>query len=227
MRGTALDIEIKMRQEVNLRQDHCARGGKRVRIFERLVVAFGHREDRDLLRLAEIEPRRADKIADILNEEDRVWLGRQIVERVPYHMSVEMAAAAGVDLNRGDAGRADALSVERGFLVALDHRDRHCCLQQLDGLDQQRGLPRARARDEIDSEYPRRVQALAILAGVGIVPSQNVLLDEHEIGRWSRCHAIVSLMVMVVLMMIVIVVIVMMFALITATAYAAHDRSSG
>src|SRR6476620_8111041 len=142
-------------------------------------------------------------------------------------MGIEMAAAAGIDLNRGDAGRTDALSVERGFLVALDYRDRHCCLQQLDGLDQERGLSRARARDEIDSEYPRRIQALAILAGVGIVPSQNVLLNEHEVGRRPRCHIIVSVMVVMVLMMIVIVVIVMMFALMAATAYAAHDHSSG
>src|SRR6476620_12634678 len=140
-------------------------------------------------------------------------------------MGIEMAAAAGIDLNRGDAGRTDALSVERGFLVALDYRDRHCCLQQLDGLDQERGLSRARARDEIDSEYPRRVQALAILAGVGIVPSQNILLNEHEVGRRPRCCRII-VSVMVVTLMMVIVVIVMMLALMTATAYAAHDRSS-
>ena len=70
-------------------------------------------------------------------------------------------------------------------------------------------------------------QAIAILAGVGVVPGENVLLDEHEVGRRPRCRIIVSVMVVMVLMMIVIVVILMLFALMTATAYAAHDRSSG
>ncbi len=60
-------------------------------------------------------------------------------------MRVEMAALAGVDLDRGRAGRADALGVHRGLLIAFDDGDRQLALQALDGFDEQRGLARAGA----------------------------------------------------------------------------------
>ena len=41
-----------------------------------------------------------------------------------HHSRVEVAALAGVDLDRGRAGGADAVGVVRGLLVALDDRDR-------------------------------------------------------------------------------------------------------
>ena len=77
MLDAAADIEVEMRQEIDLGQDHHARGGKGVRIFQRLVVSLGHREDRDFVRLAEIEAGRANQVADILDEQDRIALERQ------------------------------------------------------------------------------------------------------------------------------------------------------
>jgi hypothetical protein len=51
-----------------------ARGGEHVRVLERLVLAFGHRQDRDLRVLAEIPQRRAHQIADVLDEQHAVGL---------------------------------------------------------------------------------------------------------------------------------------------------------
>ena len=72
MLNAVAHIEVDMRQKVNLGQNHRAGGSKGVRIFERLVVALRHREDRHLLSLAEIEARGTNEIADILDEQDRV-----------------------------------------------------------------------------------------------------------------------------------------------------------
>jgi hypothetical protein len=44
-----------------------------------------------------------------------------MIERMAHHMPIQMAALAGVDLDRGGAGGADAVGVGAGLLVALDH----------------------------------------------------------------------------------------------------------
>ena len=216
------DVEVEMRQQVDLGQDHHARGGKSVRIFQRLVVSLGHREDRHFQRLAEIEAGRTNEVADILDEQDRVALERQALERVPDHMRVEVTAAAGIDLKRGHARGADTRGIERGLLVALDHGHGHRGFQHLDGLDQERGLARARARYEVDGENAGLAQALPVLACIGVVPGEDVLLDAHEVMRMSRRSFVVMMIVVVV------IVVVVMLALMAATAYAAHwSFSSG
>jgi hypothetical protein len=68
------------------------------------------------------------------------------------HLGVEVAALAGVDLQRRRAGGADAVGVDAGLLVAFDHRHRQPAGEQLDGAHQQRGLARAGAGDEVQRE---------------------------------------------------------------------------
>ena len=62
--------EIKIRQQVDLAEDHNAGGTKNMRIFERFVFTVGDREHHDLGAFAEVEQRRADQIADILDENE-------------------------------------------------------------------------------------------------------------------------------------------------------------
>ena len=66
---------------------------------------------------------------------------RKLVERVRDHVRVEMASLAGVDLHGAHTGRADALGVARGLLVALDHGDREPALEVVDRAHQERGFP--------------------------------------------------------------------------------------
>ena len=67
-----------------------------------------------LALLAEVEQRRADQVADVLDEEPAIPAsGRSACERPLQHGGVEMAAGAGVDLDRTGAGAADPLGVER------------------------------------------------------------------------------------------------------------------
>ena len=75
------------------------------------------------MRLAEIEGGGADEIADILDEHQGIVRQAEGLQRMADHMGVEMAALSGIDLDRLDAGGADALGVVRGLLVAFDHRN--------------------------------------------------------------------------------------------------------
>ena len=75
--------------------------------------------------LADVEERRADQVADVLDEQQRARrAGRASRSARLHHRGVEVAAGAGVDLDGAGAGARDPVGVERGLLVALDHADR-------------------------------------------------------------------------------------------------------
>ena len=95
------DVELEMRQQVALVQQHEVGGGEHVGILQRLVLAFGDRQHHHLVRLAEVEGGRADQVADILDEQQAARRGGELVERMADHVGVEMAALAGVDLHGG------------------------------------------------------------------------------------------------------------------------------
>ena len=96
---------------------------KHVRILERLVVAFCHGQDHDLVRLAQIERRRAHEVAHVLDQQQAVVAGHELRKRVRDHLRVQMTALAGVDLHCSRAGLAHAIGVARRLLVALDDGD--------------------------------------------------------------------------------------------------------
>ncbi|SBP87012.1 hypothetical protein THIARS_50260 [Thiomonas delicata] len=96
------------------------------------------------------------------------------------HMRIQVAALAGIDLHAGHTGRTDALSVERGFLVTLDHRETELAAQVGEGAGEQRGLSGPRAGDEIQSEDAALLEQPSVVAGVAVVLAQNVLLDLHH-----------------------------------------------
>ena len=56
--------------EIHLGQQHKIGGPEHHRIFGRLVVAFGRRQKNDVAMLPEIERRRADEVANVLDEND-------------------------------------------------------------------------------------------------------------------------------------------------------------
>jgi hypothetical protein len=119
------------------------------------------------------------------------------LEGVADHVRVEVAALAGVHLDGLRAGGADALGVVAGLLVALDHRQRMAAGELADGLDQQRGLARAGAGDEVDGEQAARLPFLAVGAGVAVVLGEDVLLDLHHAARREARRVGVFMSVMV------------------------------
>ena len=96
------------------------------------------------------------------------------------HGGVEVAALAGVDLQRRRAGGADALGIDAGLLVAFDHRHRQPAAQQLDGAHQQRGLARAGAGHQIEREDAALRQRAAVALRDAVVLGQDVALDLHQ-----------------------------------------------
>ena len=102
-----------------------------------------------------------------------------------------MTALAGVDLDGRRAGRADALGVIGGLLVALDHRQRQTSMQALDGVHQQRGLAGAGTGHQVQREDAVLLEVRAVLRGIIVVLCQDVALDLHHarLGHARRMAA--------------------------------------
>ena len=69
------------------------------------------------------------------------------------------------------------------------------------------------------AKTPAALQALTVLARIGVVLGEDVLLNAYEVMRRMTRGPLVVMMVMVVMIVVVVVV---MLALMAATAYAAH-----
>jgi hypothetical protein len=106
----------------------------------------------------------------------------QALEGGGHHGRVQVAALAGVDLDGGGSGGADAVGVEAGLLVAFDHRGGQLWVagaQRLDGGAQQRGLARAGAADQVERGHAVGGKVLAVAGGHAVVGAEDVGLDLH------------------------------------------------
>ncbi len=96
----------------------------------------------------------------------RVAVAVQACKRLGHHGRVEVATLAGVDLDGGRTGGADAVGIETGLLVAFDHghvQDGLSGFERLDGGAQQRGLAGARAGDDIERGHAMRREVRPVL----------------------------------------------------------------
>ena len=185
-----LDVEVHVRQQVDLVQDEEVRRVKHVRILERLVVAFRHRQNHDLVRLAQIERRRAHEVAHVLDQQQAVVGELELRKRVRDHLRVQVAPLSGVDLHCSRARLAHAIGVARCLLVALDDGDGRSSLPRADGLYQQRRLPRSGARHQVQRKHAAIVEDVSVRCRDRIVLCKQVTLDlEHARGRRRNASA--------------------------------------
>ena len=125
--------------------------------------------------LTEVEAGRADQVANVFDKQD-VDVGQvQSMQRVVHHVRVQVAGAAGRDLDRRDALGADALGIILGLQVALDHGDAQFSLERLDRCLQQAGLAGARRRHQVDGEHAVAVEMFAVVQRLMIVLAEQVL----------------------------------------------------
>ncbi len=179
LRG-ALEVEVHVRQQVDLVQQHQIGGTEHVRILERLVLALGGREHHHAAPLPQVEQRRAHEVAHVLDHHHRPGGGRQLGEAARHHLGVEVAAGARVDLHRRRPGGADALAVVRGRLVAFEDAKRLASAQLANGALEQRGLSRPGGAHQIERENRALGEPRAVAPCKRIVLSDDALLERHH-----------------------------------------------
>jgi hypothetical protein len=115
------DIEIDMRQQIDLVEEHQIGMVKHGRVFQRFVLSLGHTQHHHFVMLAEIEGRGADQVTDVLDKQD-IQTGKiEVFHGMGDHMGVEMAARSGIDLFDRHPGSGDARRIVIGLLIPLDH----------------------------------------------------------------------------------------------------------
>src|SRR6266496_1694564 len=75
---------------------------------------------------------------------------------------------------------ADAIGIERGLLVAFDHRDRNAASKRLDRAHEERRLARAGARHQIQCKDALIAKYPPVERRERIVLREDVLLDLHD-----------------------------------------------
>src|ERR1035437_5917750 len=90
-------------------------------VLQRLVLALGHAEQGHAYLLAQVVARRADEIADILDEQviqPAQGYALPAVQVLADHLCVEVTDAVGINLADGSAAGGEAAGVVVGFQVA-------------------------------------------------------------------------------------------------------------
>ena len=177
-----VEVAVDVRQQVGLVHHHQVGGREHLRVLQRLVVALGHGDHDHAAVLAHVEQRRADQVADVLDEQQRPLARVQRAERPLDHRGVEVAAGTGVDLDGVGAGAGDALGIGRGLLVALDHADLAAARGLGDGALQQRGLARSRRAHQVDCPDPAPLQPGPVVRREVVVVREHALLDREQVG---------------------------------------------
>ena len=93
-----INLERNIRQEVAFADHHQLTCAKHFRILARLVVAFRCAENHNSQMLPQIMGRRANKVADVLDEQEFVRLLRKSTEPLLHKRKLQMARPPGRQL---------------------------------------------------------------------------------------------------------------------------------
>ncbi len=114
-----VEVEVEVRQQVDLVDEHELAGAEHQRVLERLVLALGHRAHHHARVLADPELGRADEVADVLDDQQIDLVERQRRDRRADHVGVEVTlaaeAGAGVELGHRHVQAGQAVGVHRAL----------------------------------------------------------------------------------------------------------------
>ena len=156
---------------------------------------------------AEIEGGRADQVADVLDEQEvdivAAHLFLKLVKTAMDHGSVEMAGAAGGQLDGRYAFCADSVGVPFGFDIPLDDTDPDFSLQGLDGMFEEGGLSGAGAADQVEGNSPDFLEVVAIDLRQCIVGGEKTGMDVDRTGAGCGVVVVTVAVTMAVAVMVV------------------------
>ena len=172
-----LQVEVEIGQHVDLVDEQHVADGEHQRVLEGLVVALGDGEDHGVFDRAGIELRGADEVADVFEDRKVDVLRAETDEALLRHARIEVAHAAGVQLDDLDSGLLDRGGIHVGVDVGLHDADAEFVLQRGDRRLQGGGFAGAGGAHQIQEEGLLPLELLAQLVGLPVVVFKNALLD--------------------------------------------------
>ena len=169
-------VEVEIGQHVDLVDDQSVAHREDQGVFQGLVVALRHGEDHGVLHGAGIELRRAHQIAHILQHHQVQVLRPQLLQALLRHAGVQVAHAAGVQLDGADPCARHGGGVHVGVDVGLHNADAQLILQPLHGAQQGGGLAAAGGGHQIQQKGPLALQLLADPVRLPVIIGENAFL---------------------------------------------------
>ena len=125
----AVEVEVEVREQVDLVDQHELAGAEHQRVLERLVLALGDRGDHHPRVLADAELGRADEVADVLDHE-QVDVRRAAARAAPSapcsrRGGTRRRTRVGVELRDRHVQQRQPVGVEAALHVALQHARAH------------------------------------------------------------------------------------------------------
>ena len=152
-------------------------------------MSLGHGEDHGVLHGAGVKFRRADQVADVFQDGEVHVVHAQALQALTRHARVQVAHAAGVELNDLGAGLLNGGGVHVGINVRLHDADAKLVLQRGDGLAQRGGLAGAGGAHQVEQEHAVLFQLLAQLVRLTVVVFKYALLYlKNSVAFDSACH---------------------------------------
>ncbi len=164
-RRKRVEVEVEVRQQVDLVDHHQLAGAEHQRVLERLVLALGDRGDHDPRVLADPELGRADEVADVLDDQQVDLVERQRRQRRADHVRVEVALAAEAgSVLSWTTGTCSAASRSASRLPCTSPSSTPTRTPPGRGSDplEQRRLARARRAHQVDDRHAGAVEVVAV-----------------------------------------------------------------
>ena len=190
-----------MRGEVDLVDQHHLCCAEHVRIFEWLVLALRGGDNGDLHPLTQIEHRRTNKIADILDQQQRAGFRCEFFNSAGNHIGFEVTAGSSVDLDCTGPRFANARGIIGRLLITLDNGNRQTSFQRPDRGFEQGRLASPWRTDEIERDNTAPFEPAPVASRLAIIPVKH-----GGFQRYTRRLFAVVMMVMPVIMMVVMMV---------------------
>ena len=175
-----VEVEVEVRRNVDLVDEQHVADREHERVLQRLVVALRHGENHGVFHGAGVKLRRADEVADVLEDGEVDVLGAEALKALARHARVEVAHAAGVQLDNLRTAGGDGRGVDVGVDIGLHDADAQIVLQGVDGRHEGRGLAAAGRGHEVEQEGVIALEFFAQQICLPVVVFKNALFDfEH------------------------------------------------
>ena len=185
----SVEVDIDMRQQVDLVDDHQLTRAEHQRIFECLVFAFSDGRDHHPMIFADAKLGGTDEIADVFDHEQIELRERQRRQRRSDHVRVEMTLAAearvGIDLHERDVKHREALRVVVPLNVAFDDADARRLvgvrIEPCEGSLEQRRFAGTGRTHQVDDRHLRAVEILSVRVGDRVVCVEGIFDDANTL----------------------------------------------
>ena len=177
----AFEVEVEVGHHVHLVDNDEVADSEHERVLKGFVVAFGHGEDHGVAGRAGVELGGADEVSDVFEDDEIDFIKVEVVKSLAGHLRVEVAHAAGMQLNGRHSGLLlDLHCIHIAIDVGLHYGHPHLVLYPVNQLDKGGGLTAAGCGHQVEEKNTFVSQFVPKIVRILLVFSKYALFDFND-----------------------------------------------